>query len=40
MNTDLMKEESKKKEREEAVEEALKQCELLEQTVREVEKRI
>ena len=40
INTKLMQNEERKKEREEAVEAALKQCELLEQTVREVEKRI
>lgn len=40
INTKLMQNEERKKEREEAVEAALKQCELLEKTVREVEKRI
>ena len=40
INTKLMQNEERKKEREEAVAEALKQGELLEKTVREVEKRI
>ena len=40
INTKLMQNEERKKEREEAVEAALKQGELLEKTVREVEKRI
>lgn len=40
INTNLMQNEERKREREEAVVEALKQCELLEKTVQEVEKRI